>query len=453
MVGSKGYFDETIDGKVNVTLAHRQPGSSFKPFVYATAFKKGYTPETIVFDLKTQFSSLCPPNNFSDEPPCYSPENFDSTFKGPITFRNALAQSVNVASVKVLYLAGITDSLHTAKDMGITTLEGADRYGLTLVLGGGEVTLLELTNAYGGFANDGVATPPTGILRVEDNTGKVLESYAGHSERVLDAQIARQITDILSDNVARTPEFGAASPLYFPDAEVAAKTGTTNDFRDVWIVGYTPSVSVGAWAGNNDNSAMVRKIAAFIIAPMWHDVFAYAMQKYPALPFTPPAPIPDFESLPPVLTGNWNSNPAEGVHSILYWISKDNPRGGKPANPWSDPQFANWEYSIALWAGQQTSSFPGGLIPGGGSSDFTVLMPLPNITLSGGAAIPVAVAYPNGVPISRVSYFLNEQSLGSKDQPPFYHSFNTTVRGPAVLRVVFDTSGGPVERTVPFTIQ
>src|SRR3990167_7946994 len=156
MVGSRDYFNREREGNFNIATTHRQPGSSFKPFVYATAFKKGYTPETVVFDLKTQFSARCAPNDFSSTMPCYSPDNFDNAFKGPITFRNALAQSVNIPAVKVLYLSGITDSIKTAEDMGITTLADANRYGLTLVLGGGEVTLLELTGAYSVFASDGV---------------------------------------------------------------------------------------------------------------------------------------------------------------------------------------------------------------------------------------------------------------------------------------------------------
>src|SRR3989338_8886682 len=159
MVGSRGYFDPEIEGKVNIALANRQPGSAFKPFVYATALGKGYTPETILFDLQTQFGSQCRPDDFSCEPPCYSPGNFDLKFRGPMTLREAIAQSVNVPSVKVLYLAGITDSLKTASDMGISTLGDKNQYGLTLVLGGGEVNLLEMTGAYAVFANDGVRNP------------------------------------------------------------------------------------------------------------------------------------------------------------------------------------------------------------------------------------------------------------------------------------------------------
>lgn len=358
MVGSRGYFDRAIDGAVNVALANRQPGSSFKPFVYATALGKGYTPETVVFDLKTQFSTACSPADVeNDTPPCYSPENYDGAFKGPMTLRNALAQSENIPAVKVLYLAGVKDSIKTAEKLGITTLGDASRYGLTLVLGGGEVNLLEMTSAYGVFGNDGVKNPPVGVLRVEDKNGVVLESYNKDETQVLDRQIARQISDMLSDNAARTPEFGADSPLYFRDHNVADKTGTTNDFRDVWIVGYTPGLAAGAWAGNNDNTPMMKKIAAFIIAPMWHEFMVYAMEKYPSGDFVPPAPDAS-ENTPPILRGEWNGSPSQGVHDILFWVRKDNPRAGAPLNPWSDPQTAYWEYPVRLWAAQQRENNP-----------------------------------------------------------------------------------------------
>jgi 1A family penicillin-binding protein len=456
MVGSRGYFDEGIDGKVNITLAHRQPGSSFKPFVYATALEEGYTPETVVFDLKTQFSSRCRPDDFSDISPCYSPGNFDGKFKGPLTFREALAQSINVAAVKVLYLAGINNALELAKDTGITTLEGADRYGLTLVLGGGEVTLLEMTGAYGVFANDGVKNPPTGILEVKDRSGAILESYEEESSRVMDPQIARQITSILSDNVARTPEFGADSPLYFgADTPVADKTGTTNDYRDAWIIGYTPGIVVGAWAGNNDNSSMQKKIAAFIIAPLWHEVMAYAIQKYPSGPFTPPAPEPAFDSLPPVLRGNPNSDPSQGMHEILYWIDKNNPRSGGRNE--ADPQLPRWDYPVALWAQQNPSLFPATSTTQtpavSGNQGLQITSP------SAGASIPYGLpvtfsASTATAGITNITYYVNGALIGVARQAPYTFSFTPNARGSAVLRAVALYQNGVSEdQTITFTIQ
>ncbi|MEK7606461.1 MAG: PBP1A family penicillin-binding protein [Patescibacteria group bacterium] len=357
MVGSRDYFDKTIDGNVNITLAHRQPGSSFKPFVYATAFKKGFTPDTILFDLPTQFSTACPVSDLTSDGECYSPGNYDSVYRGPMTIRNALAQSVNIPAVKALYLAGINESIKTARNMGITTLTDASRYGLTLVLGGGEVTLLEMTAAYGVFANDGVRFPITGILKVEDTTGAVLEEFKEVGATVLTPNIARTISDILSDNVARAPAFGGTSALNFPGYGVAVKTGTTNDYRDAWVIGYTKGVSVGAWAGNNDNTPMEKKVAGFIIAPMWHRVMELAIEKYPGGVFIPPEPS-DASKL--ILQGIWQGGDTtrkngkwyveQDVHSILYWVDKDNPDGPVPSTPSSDPQFKYWEAPVRTWA-------------------------------------------------------------------------------------------------------
>ncbi|KKW18615.1 MAG: Penicillin-binding protein, 1A family [Candidatus Kaiserbacteria bacterium GW2011_GWA1_50_28] len=191
MVGSRGFFDPDIDGMVNVTVMPRQPGSAFKPFVYATAFEKGYTPETVVFDLKTQFTAHCAPNDLETHDDCYAPGNYDNVFRGPMTLRDALAQSVNVPAVKTLYLAGVEASIGLARRVGITTLADAGRYGLTLVLGGGEVYLLDMTAAYATFANDGIKNPPVAILRITDDVKKTLEEYKAKSERVTDAQVAR----------------------------------------------------------------------------------------------------------------------------------------------------------------------------------------------------------------------------------------------------------------------
>jgi penicillin-binding protein 1C len=363
MVGSRDYFDTEIDGNFNIALAERQPGSSFKPFVYATAFKKGYTPETVVFDLKTQFSARCAPDNFTSEDNCYSPDNYDHQFRGPVTFKNALAQSLNIPAVKALYLAGVDESLKTARDLGITTLTHRDQYGLTLVLGGGEVKLLEMVGAYGAFANEGTRVDLVGILRVENNAGTILEEAAPESRRVLDRDITLQISDILSDNVARTPLFGANSTLHFPGRDVAAKTGTTNDKRDAWVVGYTPNLVVGAWAGNNDNSSM-NEISGLIITPLWREFMDVALEKLPVKTFAKAPRTPD--TIKPVLRGIW-FDPSElvvddpeggvdidieqavlGAHSILYFVDKDDPLGPRPVHQ-TDPQFPLWEYPISLW--------------------------------------------------------------------------------------------------------
>lgn len=464
MVGSKDYFNDSIDGQVNVTLANRQPGSSFKPFVYATAFEKGYTPSTVVFDLPTQFSTACSPqDNTNDTPPCYSPSNFDGNFKGPMTLRNALSQSENIPAVKTVYLAGIQDSLNTAVSLGVTTLKDAAHYGLTLVLGGGEVNLLEMTGAYAVFANDGVRNPPTGILQVTDSSGKVLESYQPQPQQVLEPQIARQINDVLSDNVARTPEFGAESPLQFDGYDVADKTGTTNDFHDVWILGYTPSISVGAWAGNNDNSPMGKKIAAFIIAPMWHDFMAEALQKYSSKSdtFPPPAPDPDIASLPPVLLGNWNTDPAQGVHDILFWVNKTTPRSGRPLNPLNDPQFSYWDYPVQIWA-QQNPGLIAGAQPSIPDSTPVVITPTSSFTISSpqsGATVPFgipvkfSITNENTTPIVNVSYYVNGALVGTVGAP-YVFSYLPESHGAVTLRAVgIHPDGSSVGKTTEFTVQ
>lgn len=361
MVGSRDYFDQDIDGAFNVTLAKRQPGSTFKPFVYAEAFKKGYTPDTVVFDLKTQFSTNCAPNDMTMGNGCYSPENYDNNYRGPITLRNALAQSLNIPSVKVLYLAGLNESIRLARDMGMLSLSNKGDYGLTLVLGGGEVTPLELTSAYGVFANNGIKASSDSILEIKDKTGQIIEESDNSSREVLPKEIALKISDILSDNVARTPAFGQSSLLNFPTRDVAVKTGTTNDYKDAWIVGYTPNIVVGAWAGNNDNSSMEKRVAGFIVAPMWRAFMDRALSNVADEQFE--SPLVEEKGVKPVLEGIWQggiyatstSNQkivTGGVHNILHWVKRDDPRGEMPQNPNDDSQYERWEYPVRIWAQQ-----------------------------------------------------------------------------------------------------
>jgi 1A family penicillin-binding protein len=359
MVGSRNYFDTQIDGNYNAAIALRQPGSAFKPFVYATALNEGYTPQTAIFDLPTQFSTTCSPSdNHNDTPPCYSPGNYDGQFRGPMTFTTALAQSINVPAVKVLYLAGIQNVINLARSMGITTLGSANQYGLSFALGAAEVKLLDLTDAYATFANNGIYNPPTGILKITDANGTILEEYTPAPKQVLDAGVAHDISSMLSNNAARQPEYPPVNPFTFPGYDVAAKTGTTNDSRDAWTVGYTPNIAVGVWAGNNDNSPMVKEIAGYIVAPMWNAFMQVAIAKSPVAYFGEARTIPD--SAPAVLRGVYQVPAADGsiaIHELLYWVSKNNPLGGQPSNPGSDPQYQYWEYPVQQWlAGAGTTS-------------------------------------------------------------------------------------------------
>lgn len=366
MVGSRDYFSEEIEGNFNITLAERQPGSSIKPFVYASAFSKGYLPNTIVFDVKTQFSPRCDPGSPSSESPCYSPNNYNNRFIGPISMRNALAQSLNIPAVKALYLAGVPDTLKLAADMGLTTLNDPERYGLTLVLGGGEVKLLDMTHAYGVFANEGVRAEPRSILRIEDNRGETIYESEVVTKQVLDRNVALLISDVLNDNVARTPLWGSNSLVNFANQDVAAKSGSTNNLRDAWIMGYTPNFAAGAWVGNNDNRAMGGGLSGLITTPMWREFMDFALAKRPIESF--PQPQVDLAGVKPIIRGDYidstilleqlsNSgtstlqieNITNNIHNILHFVNKNDPRGPYPSNPANDQQYYNWEYAVQAW--------------------------------------------------------------------------------------------------------
>lgn len=364
MVGSRYFFDKDIDGQYNTTLASRQPGSTMKPFIYSLALMNGYTRNTVIFDVPTQFSTACrPTDTFNNEPPCYAPTDYDGKFRGPMTFETALAQSINIPAIKVLYLVGIQNAINLAKSFGLSTLEDPNQYGLTLVLGGGEVRLLDLTGAFTVFANDGVKNPPTGILEVIDSNGNVLEKYEPKLSRVIPENIARDMSAMLSDAQARLPEYPLNSPLSFPGYDVAVKTGTTDDTKDAWVIGYTPSVALGVWVGNNDNTPMVKSVAGFIAAPMWHEAMAYALSKYPKRYFGEPSPI--LSSVPPMLQGNWmipDKNMNVVPHGLLYWTDKKNPQSPPPSDPSQDPQFDYWEYGISAWYASHPELFTGGVM-------------------------------------------------------------------------------------------
>jgi 1A family penicillin-binding protein len=351
MVGSRDYFDENIDGNFNIALAERQPGSSFKPFTYAAALSMGYTPDTIIFDLPTQFSTACSPSGiFEREYPCYAPGNYDDKFRGPMTFTTALAQSINIPAVKIMYIAGIDTVIDLATKMGITTLGDAKQYGLSLALGAAEVRLMDMVSAYSVFASEGMKNPATGILKVVDDKGRVLEEFESHPELVLDPGVARDMSYMLSNNEARFPEYPPNNPFYFEGYDVAAKTGTTNDYRDAWTIGYTPGIVVGVWAGNNDNTPMTKEIAGYIVAPMWHEFMEVALEKLPQEYFSERRSIPD--NAPPALRGVYSDG--RSIHDLLWWVNKNNPLGGGSSR--NDQQTPYWEYALSADFSNGTST-------------------------------------------------------------------------------------------------
>jgi membrane peptidoglycan carboxypeptidase len=461
MVGSRDYFDKAIDGNYNIATAHRQPGSSFKPFIYATAFNEGFTPSTVLFDVPTEFQTTCdaygkalPGHSQSD---CYMPDDYDGLFRGPMTLRNALAQSINIPAVKLFYLVGLGNALKTAEDMGISTLVDKSRYGLTLVIGGGEVTLLDMTSSYGVFADDGIRNPYTGILKVEDNKGNLLEEYTPKEQEVLPKNTALTISDILSDNTARIPTFGANSPLVVPGKEVAVKTGTTNSNKDAWIIGYTPSISVGVWAGNNDNTAM-KKGGAALAGPIWNKFMVEALKTLPNEKFEKPDLSVDPEKVKPVLRGSWQGNetffidkfsgklatadtPPESVeekvvtnvHSILYWVDRKNITGPPPTNPADDPQFNQWEIPVQKWwaehkANYQTITLDQKPV---GEDDVHTDASKPNVEIvepsklqiySPDQRIQLKVSSTGYYPLQKIDIFINDTYLGTS-QAPFNFSF------------------------------
>lgn len=425
MVGSRDYFDEEVDGNYNVATAKRQPGSSFKPIVYAKAFEMGYTPDTILFDVPTQFSPSCSATNLTSNDPCYSPSNYDGKFRGPMTLRNALAQSINIPAVKLLYLVGMDNVLDLAQKLGITTLNDRSRFGLSLVLGGGEVTLLEMTGAYGVFANNGIKTPETGILKIEDKLGRTLEEWKENNEKVFDKQTTLTLSDVLSDNVARTPSFGAASSLYFPGRQVAAKTGTTNNYRDTWVIGYTPQIAVGAWAGNNDNTPIDRKVAGYIVAPMWHEFMNELLKILPDERFEQPEKM-DTSNLKPVLRGVWQ-DAQNGVHSILYYIDPQNPLGKQPSNPERDPQFKNWEYAVQKWIdgeGIQTQTNTNSKQSVKTSNiNVSITSPSSGSKIKSGDTITARVKIISEAPVVKVIFILNNTVVGTAESAPYETSF------------------------------
>ncbi len=369
MVGSKDYFNEEF-GAVNVTMRPRQPGSSFKPIVYAASFLEGFSPETILFDTLTTFKTETGQD--------YTPHNYSGKENGPLSIRKALGGSLNIPAVKTIYIVGIDKVLDLAEKMGYTTFGDRSRFGLSLVLGGGEVKLVDHAQAFAVFAQKGIKHDLQYILKVEDKNGKVLEEFKAdehEGERVLDEQVAKQINSILSDNSARAWIFGEKNNLVLADRPVAAKTGTTNDFHDGWTMGYTPSLVTGVWVGNNDNKEMKGKADGSVVAgPIWNEYMRRVLAGTPVENFEQPEakPLPD----KPLLNGRVGSEavvkvdkitgklatdltPANLVeekryqgelHDILQYVTRGDILGAIPAEPSKDPMYAAFEAGVKAWA-------------------------------------------------------------------------------------------------------
>jgi 1A family penicillin-binding protein len=444
MVGSKDYFDDKIDGQVNVATSPRQPGSSFKPIVYTAAFIKGYTPNTVLYDVVTNFSA--------DPAKKYEPHNYDSKEHGPVTIRQALAGSLNIPAVKAIYLTGLDNVLKLARELGYTTLNDKDRFGLSLVLGGGEVELLEHTNAYSALAREGMIHPISAILKIEDKDGKVIEEYKENETKVFDAQIARETTGILSDNSARAYVFGENNYLTLGSRPVAAKTGTTNDYKDAWTIGYTPSLVTGVWVGNSDATAMKRGADGSVVAaPIWNEYMKKVLGDTPVEYFKAPDPVVTGK---PVLDGDasgkvtvkidrasgllaTDQTPASFIeektfisdpHSILRYVNKDDPRGPAPTDPAADPQYAAWEAAIAAWAKKQgitassTSSLPPTETDNVHKDEnlpvFTIDSPVNNQTIDSQLlSANISPSAPRGV--NRAEYYLNGNLFSTNYNFPF----------------------------------
>lgn len=403
MVGSRDYFDKEIDGKVNIALTKRQPGSAFKPIVYLTAFQEGYTPETVVWDVNTEFNLRCPAqlpeliseeeikgtfedgiytNEREEEIKCYRPRNFDwdteRPFKGPMEMRNALPESRNIPAIKTLYLVGIKKAIENAKLFGIKSLNrSADYYGLGLVLGGGEVQLLNLVSTYGTFANEGIRVEPNGILEILDRDGKNIFTHTKYKKRVIDSKYVKNLNKILSDNELKYPTFGYNSVLYFRDRDIASKTGTTNDNRDSWTIGYDDGhVALGVWVGNNDNRSAKENPGKAITYEIWRESMEEALEDYPNSEFSKAPDLVKFgdkPSLRGVLKGGvtipidiktgvlaTDETPEEFIkeivipsyHSLLHWVKRGDPTGSVPVE--KDQAYEHWERGVKEWVSQNS---------------------------------------------------------------------------------------------------
>lgn len=379
MVGSPDYFNDEIAGQVNVTTRPLQPGSSIKPIVYAAAFERGYTPNTLLWDVNTTFPTATGP---------YEPKNYDLGEHGVVSLRKALQGSLNIPAVKTLYLVGIENAIKFAQRLGYSTLTDPSQVGLSMVLGGAEVELIDHTAAYAVFANGGTYHEPVAILKVEKPDGEVLEEWKAEEHvgnQAISANLAATMSNVLSDNGARAYVFGPNNYLTLGSRPVAAKTGTTNEYKDAWTMGYTPSLVTGVWVGNANGVKMNRGAdGSKIAAPIWNEYMSRSLKGTPIENF--PAPqIPTtgkavIDGLLPATTVTIDT--ASGklatdrtperfrqtvqcgeYHSILHYVSRADPLGSPPTNPASDSNYNAWESSVQDYIVRHNASLKEGEAP------------------------------------------------------------------------------------------
>lgn len=463
MIGSKDYFDTENDGNVNVTLAKRQPGSSFKPIAYATAFKGQYNPASTIFDLRTDFGGG------------YVPANYNGRTNGPVSIRYALANSLNIPAVKILSLAGIENTIKTARDLGITTLTDPDRYGLALVLGGGEVKPLEMAGAYGTFGNNGKFATTTPFLKIQESNGKTIYEYeeGTNVKQALDPQIAYEITDILADNDVRRSVFGNA--LAVPNYRVAVKTGTTQEFRDGWTAGYTPNLATVVWVGNNDNTKMKSGADGSVVAaPIFRSYMAQALSKLPKNDFERPSGIQEvtvekFSNKLPTehsqelikdIFAQWQVPTKRDDVNVVVKVNRLNGQLATDSTPpelieervyrnihSERPTYPNWEGPVRAWAEangffgrppqDQDTSYDGK------QPTISIITPAKGTTYNSGALVAVSASASAGNGIREVVFTLGNQTANDSSAP---YSANLSTAGfaPAdytLTATVYDNNG------------
>ncbi len=485
MVGSKDYFGAPepagctpgkncwFEPNVNVALAQRQPGSSFKPYVYATAFKKGlnYSPASMLMDVVTNFGTY----NGKD----YIPHNYNDQSYGPVSMRQALSGSLNVPAVKTLDLVGVNSAVQTARDLGITS--PLQDCGLSLVLGGCEVRLLDHVAAYSVIANEGVKNPETPILKILDKNGNVLEQYQSNPQTVLDPQDAYELISIMTDNNARAFIFGANSPLTLPGRVVAAKTGTTQNFRDGWTLGFTPSLVAGVWTGNNDGTLLKKGADGVVVAaPIWHDFMVGALATSTPETFTVPPGVQQVtvdavsgklptDATPSTKTETFASYSAPTDYDNVHVKAAFDTTTGQPATSLTSPSNIsykvytvlhserpdnpNWENPVVAWALAHGYSYPPGgatttapSINNGQAPTVNILDPSDGETITQ-TPVQVTVNAFSSSPIARLDLSLDGQFYQSLTVQPFVFTITKALNdGPHILAVhAVDSSGATAD--------